>query len=323
VKRDERIGTADPTQPSVSVLCVTHGRRDLLLQCIESCDGQNYRNKEIIIVFNPNDPETERIVKNRFPNVCSLGTDQNIGFFPALNLAIAESAADYLMIVDDDAHFLRDDALAALVKTFENEPRLGAVTCTLEGPREKPADRVDRYISVFTTGFTMFPRRAVTEWVGYFPKLFFRSAGETFLCTQLWEQLRPVKRLSNVRMFHALAVEGRSIRDWRFYGLRSQLLCAVMREPATWLGPVLLSKLMKSFSQYIGYRQPGLWLKAWASFLFHLPEAIRQRRPISTATRAFLRFLDKTTVTNLDESPEWRHLVRAQRTANTGQTEPA
>jgi GT2 family glycosyltransferase len=213
------------------------------------------------------------------------------------------------MIVDDDAYFLGNDALATLVAAFRKEPRLGAVTCTLEGPRERPAENVDRYISVFTTGFTMFPRKAITEWVGYFPELFFRSAGETFLCTQLWEQRRPVKRLASVKMFHALALEGRSIHDWRFYGLRSQLLCAVMREPAMWLGPVLLSKLVKSFSQFIGYRQIDLWVKAWSSFLIHLPEAIHQRRPISNATRAFLRFLDKTKVSNLEELAEWKDLV--------------
>lgn len=304
-------GLTDQRQPAISVLCVTHGRQELLLQCIDSCFRQSYSNKEVIIVFNPTDPNTEDIVRSRFPEVRTLKTDRNIGFFPALNLAMTESESDYLMIVDDDSYFLQDDALETLIDAFEVEPGLGAVTCTLEGPREKPPDVDDRYISVFTTGFTMFPRKAITDWVGYFPELFFRSAGETFLCTQLWEQRRPVKRLANVRMFHALALEGRSLRDWRFYGLRSQLLCAVMREPLAWLGPVLLSKLIKSFSQFLGYRQIGLWGAAWFSFLLHLPEAIHQRKPISNATRAFLRFLDKTKVTNLNNLAEWRNLARA------------
>jgi len=154
----------------------------------------------------------------------------------------------------------------------------------------------------------MFPRKVVTEWVGYFPELFFRSAGETFLCTQLWEQRRPVKRVTDVHMFHALAKEGRSIKDWRFYGLRSQLLCAVMREPATWLGPVLFSKMAKSFWQYLTYGQPALWLKAWLSFLVHIPEALRHRKPISSQTRRLLQRLDQSPVYNLSQLPEWQRL---------------
>jgi len=300
------------TQPSVAILCVTHGRRELMLQCIESCATQDYPNKEIVIVFNPGDPETEKIVKNRFPTATVFRTERNIGFFPALNFALTKTDADYVMVVDDDARFLANDALSALVETFRREPRLGAVTCTLEGPGERSSDNYDRYISVFTTGFTMIPRKAFTEWVGYFPDLFFRSAGETFLCTELWEQKRPVKRVANVKMFHALALEGRSMRDWRFYGTRSQLLCAVMREPAGWLGPVLVSKLLKSFVQYIGYRQPGLWLQAWLSFLFHIPEALRLRKPISSATRGFLRHLDQSSVRDLDVLLEWRKLTENQ-----------
>ena len=310
MKSDERLEAKNLNHPSVSILCVTHGRRELMLQCIESCANQAYSNKEIIIVFNPGDPETEEIARTRFPNTRILRTERNIGFFPALNLALARADAEYVMIVDDDARFFENDALSMLVDAFRREPRLGAVTCTLEGPGEKPAENLDRYISVFTTGFTMIRRKAFTEWIGYFPDLFFRSAGETFLCMELWEQRRPVKRLADVRMFHALALEGRSVSDWRFYGTRSQLLCAVMREPALWLGPVLLSKLLKSFVQYVGYRQLGLWMKAWLSFIFHIPEALRLRKPVSIVTRRFLRQLDRSPVYDLDESPEWRALPR-------------
>jgi GT2 family glycosyltransferase len=269
---------------------------------------QNYPRVDIVVVANPEDPESESIVRDVAPMAKIIRTQQNIGFFPGLNLALGQADTDYVMVVDDDAWFLSEDALSRLAAKFAEEPKLGAVTCTLEGPCERPGDNKDRYIRVFTTGFTMFPRKVVTEWVGYFPDLFFRSAGETFLCTQLWEQRRPVKRAADVRMFHALAQEGRSIKDWRFYGLRSQLLCAVMREPATWLAPVLLSKLVKSFGQYVRYGQPGLWLKAWVSFFFHLKDALQLRKPISSQTRRLLQRLDRSLVYNLSDLPEWRRL---------------
>jgi len=293
---------------SLSVICVTHGRPQILRRCLESCARQNYPALKFFVVANPPDGESEVVIKQAIPNARIIRTQTNIGFFPALNLGLAEADTDYVMVVDDDAHFTTDDSLSRLVDKFAQEPDLGAVTCTLEGPYETPGDSRDKYISVFTTGFTMFPRKVFSEWIGAFPNLFFRSAGETFWCTELWEQGRPVKRVADVCMFHALAKEGRSTKDWRFHGLRSQLLCAAMREPAMWLAPVLLSKLVKSFGQYLRYRQPGLWLKAWLSFLFHIGEAFQSRKPISSQTRRLLRRLDRSPVYNLSELPEWQRL---------------
>ena len=55
------------------------------------------------------------------------------------------------MIVDDDAWFLRkSDALWKLVwsgSAFADEPKLGAVTCNLEGPNEHSDQRMATAIS--------------------------------------------------------------------------------------------------------------------------------------------------------------------------------
>ena len=292
--------------PRIAVLCVTHGRPEMLRQCLASCASQDHPHTEIIVIINPVDPASEQAAREAAPAAKIIRTHRNLGFFPALNLALANTEADYVMIVDDDAWFLANDALTRLVGKFQSEPRLGAVTCNLEGPTEKPITGGDRYIRVFTTGFTLMPRKAVTEWVGYIPDLFFRSAGETFWCTQLWEQRRPVKRVEDVRMFHALAMKGRSKRDWYFYALRSQVLCAVIREPAAWLPLVMASKFIKSFLQLVKLGWPLLWLHAWSSSLFHLPEALAARKPISSGTRKLLARLDASPVHDLDSLPEWR-----------------
>jgi GT2 family glycosyltransferase len=298
--------------PTVGILCVTHRRPELVRRCIESCSRQDYQQKEIIVLINPADPESEKAVREAAPEPRIIRTHRNLGFFPALNIALANTDADYVMIIDDDAWFLAGDALSRLVAKFHEEPRLGAVTCNLEGPSETPINGGDQYVHVFTTGFTMFPRRVVTEWVSYFPDLFFRSAGETFLCTQLWEQRRPVKRVEDIRMYHALAIEGRSLRDWQFYGLRSQVLCAVMREPAAWLLPVLASKFLKSLTQFLKIGAPLVWLHAWVSSLFYFPEALSYRKPVSVATRRLLTRLSATTVRNIDTLAEWRAIASSE-----------
>lgn len=291
--------------PSVSVLCVSHGRPQLLAECLRSCARQRYPRFDIVVVLNPADEASEQAVGTAAPHAKIIRTHRNIGFFPALNLAIANISADYIMIVDDDARFLDDGALAALIRQFTLDPSLGAVTCNLEGPFETPISGGDRYIRAFTTGFTMMPRRVVTEWVGYFPDIFFRSAGETFLCTALWDQRRSIKRVENVRMHHELAQQGRARSDFLFHALRSQLLCAVMREPAAWLLPVLASKFGKSLMFHLRNGALAIWAHAWLSFVFNLPTAFRFRSPISANTRRLLRRLDAQVVHDLNQCREW------------------
>lgn len=292
--------------PSVAILCVTHGRPQLVERCMASCARQGYAKLEIVVVVNPADAATEAAVLRAAPSARIVRTHRNLGFFPALNIAIANTAADYVMIVDDDAWFLADDAISRLLDEFRKLPALGAVTCNLEGPNETPIAGGDQFIRAFTTGFTMVPRQAFTDWVGYFPDIFFRSAGETYLCTQLWEQRRPVKRVEGVRMYHALAKTGRSMRDWHFYAIRSQVLCAVMREPLGWLVPVLVSKFGKSLAFALREGHLGVWLSAWASATANLGTALRLRQPVSYRTRRLLDRLGRNRVTDLSRCPEWQ-----------------
>lgn len=284
----------------VSVVCITYNRRDLVLRCLESCVGQDYPRLEILAVVNGSNDGTEEAIRRRFPEVKMIRIHRNIGFFPALNIGIANTCGDYVMVVDDDAYFMNRCALGRLVKAFSDEPALGAVTCNLEGPSETPVSR-DCYIPVFTTGFTMLPKRVFTEWVGYYPDVFFRSGGETFVCTMLWDLGKPVKRLCDARMYHLRAMEGRSDWDWNFYGLRSQILVAVMREPWYLIGPSLASKGGKSLVDCLRGGHFRTWVSAWMSAMLYLPEAWSLRRPIRWRTRKLLWHLRREVVSDVDK----------------------
>jgi GT2 family glycosyltransferase len=159
----------------------------------------------------------------------------------------------------------------------------------------------DRYVPSFKAGFTMVPRKAFTEWVGYYPEIFFRAAAETYLSTALWDSGRPVKCLTNARMYHAQAMQGRSDRDWKFYGIRSQALCAIMREPWFIVPFSLLSKFFKSLINCARWGHLGTWLKAWCSTAFHCSEALRWRRPISFVTYKRLYRLRQGVITKREQ----------------------
>ena len=286
---------------TISIVIVTHGRRQLLLRAIQSCLQQDYPKIEIVVLLNPGDPEAESAMKAQFPQVKIVRTHRNVGFFPGLNLAIANTNGHFVMTMDDDAYYLAPDVLTKMVRAFDAEPELGAVTCNIEGPKENTISGEDRYVNVFKTGFTMVRRRAFTEWVGYYPDLFFRSAGETFLATALWDSGRPVKCLVNARMFHDLAMQGRSDRDWKFYGMRSQALCVILREPWFIVPVSLASKFFKSFVNFVRWGHTGTWFRAWWSIVVHAPEVMQDRKAVSWKTYLLQWRLQNNVVTRTEE----------------------
>ena len=288
--------------PLVSIVCVTHDRRELLLSCLNSCRSQDYPHKEILVLLNPGDPEVEAVLHATMPTVRIVRTHRNIGFFPGLNLAIANANGEFILTVDDDAYFLTDNVVSQMVQAFSDEVALGAVTSNVEGPYETTFSGEDRYVHVFRTGFTMVPKHAFTDWVGFYPDEFFRSAGETFLSMGLWENGKRVKCLVRARMFHETAIQGRSDADWKFYGIRSQALCVVMREPWFIVPLSLASKFVKSFVDFLRWGHSFTWLRAWWSVLIHLSYAFHLRRPISWKTYQLLHRLQNTVVTRLETS---------------------
>jgi len=286
-------------RPSVSVVIVTRGRPELLRACLQSCAAQDYPDLEVVVVLNPDEPSSAAVIREAAPRARVIRTHRNLGFFPALNLAIANADGEFIMTVDDDSRFLSPEVISRMVTAFISEPELGALTCNVEGPSELPLEPEDRYVHLFRTGFTMVAKKTFTHDIGFYPDLFFRSAGETFLATGLWDRGQRVKCLAGVRMYHDLAMTGRSSDDWWFHGLRSQLLCAVIREPFLVLPGSLGSKFFKSLATFARGGHLGIWMRAWSSFMVHLPECLAQRRPISWRTRQLMDRLKNERVTTL------------------------
>jgi glycosyltransferase involved in cell wall biosynthesis len=287
----------------VSIVIVSHNRKELLNQCLQSCFTQEYPLLEVIIIDNASRDGTAAMVKSLYPKAKLLSMHDNLGFFPVLNMAIANSSGEYIMTVDDDAYFINNNVIDDLVYCFHTDASLGAATCNLVGPKETPIDKGDRFIDVFTTGFTMVPRKVFSEWVGYYPDVFFRSAGETYICTALWDMNKTVKRFQDIKMYHELAAKGRSDSDWKFYGLRSQLLCVVMREPLILVLPLLISKGIKSFFLFIKWGHFFTWFRVWGSFVIHLGDAFKRRNPISMKTWKLMKKLRSGYFTNINNLP--------------------
>lgn len=297
----------------VSVVCVTRNRAEFLRECLNSCINQSVAPIEIIVVDNASSDETRGLLDREFPEVVVIRMHRNIGFFPALNIAIANTIGELILTIDDDARFCQNDGIKRMMELMEREPETDIVTCNIEGPFEESPLLHDSYVHAFKTGFSMIRSSVFKESVGYYPDIFFRSAGETYIASKVWDQGRRVKQLVEVTMYHHRTSKGRVDRDWMFHGTRSQILVVFMRSPLLLVPVRLSSKLLNGFFHVL--KRPRLflwWLHGWGSAITKIPEALRYRAPVSMATERLLNELKRSPTHFMPATIERRSVDRSR-----------
>src|ERR1700676_3484294 len=87
-----------------SILIPTFDRADLLGQAIESALAQTYADREILVIDDGSTDGT-RSVASRYEPAISYLRQENRGKAVALNLGIAASQGDAIIVLDDDDIF--------------------------------------------------------------------------------------------------------------------------------------------------------------------------------------------------------------------------
>ena len=280
----------DLQEPFVSVVVVTHGRPKFLADCLQSIAEQTWPNRELIVVLNPPNDESETLANRWASRV--IKTHRNLGAFPAVSLGIANSTGDMVMVVDDDARFESADALERLVGFLHCNRTVSAATCNICGPCESKPYEVRQFVPTFKSGFTLYRREVFARLAGYVPDEFYRAGGETYLAGYIYEHGGSIAMLPDVWMYHAQTSQGRDSHAMNFFATRNHALLAVLQEPLVIVPASLAAKLASSFVR-IALRRGDLvaWMAGWLSFAGKLAWAVRERRPISLRTYRYLRRL--------------------------------
>ena len=277
-----------------SIVIVTHQRPQFFARCLASCANQDFPNKEILVVVNPRDSESEAIALQYGAQI--IRTHANIGFFPALNVGIANTSGQRVMVVDDDATFERADALTRMNAYLDANPTCAVVSCNIRGPCEPEPYPFTGLVHVFKTGFALFRREVFSKIAGYVPDTFFRAAGESYLSNYIYEQGYNVAVICDVWMNHAQTATGRSNRAMNHYAIRNHALVSLLQEPLRILPVSLVSKLGSSLLRIAIQRGDYVaWTMGWLSLIGHIPWAISHRKPISWRTFKRIRELRANT----------------------------
>jgi GT2 family glycosyltransferase len=114
----------------ITVVLLNYNTRDLLASCIrsvqETSDGLDL---EIIVVDNASSDGSQRMMKERFPEVLLVENEENLGSARGTNRGIKLSTAPYILILNPDT-LIKPEALRLMYEYLEEHSDAG-----LAGPR--------------------------------------------------------------------------------------------------------------------------------------------------------------------------------------------
>jgi GT2 family glycosyltransferase len=117
------------------IIVVASGGRDLLLACLESLERHPLRAgpMAVHVVDNASRDGTAEAARGRFPDVDYRELDWNSGFCIANNIALRESTAPYVLLLNPDTE-VTEGALDYSLDALKARPDVGVLSCRLAQP---------------------------------------------------------------------------------------------------------------------------------------------------------------------------------------------
>ena len=108
------------------MIVVTYNRKKEVGECLASLEGLNYPNYEIVALDNGSTDNTGKEIKEKFPQVRLIRSEENLGGAGGRNLGIKHARGDYLLFIDDDA--IADKyLLKELLTVIQSDAKIGIV----------------------------------------------------------------------------------------------------------------------------------------------------------------------------------------------------
>ena len=117
-------------QPTtLSIIVVNYNTEELLRSCLESVyAGANGTPFDIYVVDNNSHDRSVEMMRSEFPKVKIIENASNVGFSRANNTAIAQTNADYVLLLNPDTLVI-GDAVDRVMKYMDLHPEVGICGC--------------------------------------------------------------------------------------------------------------------------------------------------------------------------------------------------
>ncbi len=126
--------------PDLSVIIVNWNTRDLLRDCLASVFSKPVDlDFEVFVVDNDSSDGSPEMVQGDFPKARLIRSGGNIGFARANNLAISQSDAPNILLLNSDT-VIQPQVMAETLALLRGDPGIGTLGCKLVGLDGTPQD---------------------------------------------------------------------------------------------------------------------------------------------------------------------------------------
>ena len=113
-------------KPRISVISVNYNGFALTAAMIDSLRRHVTTPLEIVVVDNGSARDEAAELRERYPDIVTMRSDENLGFAGGNNLGIRAASGDCLLLLNNDTE-VADDTLHYLCDTLDADPSVGAV----------------------------------------------------------------------------------------------------------------------------------------------------------------------------------------------------
>jgi GT2 family glycosyltransferase len=108
-------------EPLVSIIILNYNGDGVLINCLSSVFASNYSNFEVIVVDNASCDGSEKLSKERFPQIELIKNERNLGYCAGNNVGIMRAKGEYIVLLNNDT-VVDPDWLKELVKAAKRHP---------------------------------------------------------------------------------------------------------------------------------------------------------------------------------------------------------
>jgi hypothetical protein len=293
--------------PHVTIAILSYDGRELLEMALPHVFAQTHPSFEALVVDNGSSDGTAAWLHDTWPTVRVVALPENVGVTAALNVCIAESRGELVLLLNNDVE-LAPDALTLLVQALAEHPDAGSAAPKLldfarreildgagdvltrsgfpgrRGHGERDRGQYDRAEEVFgACGGAALYRRSAFDRVGDFDADFFAFYEDTDWALRARLAGFGCRYVPSAVAYHmGSATLGSDPSDFtRFHQWRNGPWLLFKGLPASLLvrqAPRLLVGQLVHLLAAVRARRLRLWLRAWGQVLRGLPALAAKRR---------------------------------------------
>lgn len=114
-------------KPLVSIITINYNESGVTLELLESIRNLSYPSYEVIVVDNASPNDNPDVIKEKYPEVILIKSDENLGFAGGNNLGVKQAQGNYLLFINNDT-IVPKDFIEPLVKTLQEDKTIGMVS---------------------------------------------------------------------------------------------------------------------------------------------------------------------------------------------------